>query len=107
MFIEQFFNSLTDRYEPEYKHKTTEDGIILYLYFAGVKKSDISISINSSILKVEAKNKVGYSNWKYENSWRLGSGLDVERITSSYVDGVLAVNIPKVKEESSRKIPVD
>lgn len=106
MFIEQFFNSFVNECESEYRQKTTEDGLILYIYLAGVKKGDISIGVNSNILTVEAKDKVGYENWKYKNSWRIGSGLDVDQISSSYSDGVLVVNIPKVREDNVRKIHV-
>jgi HSP20 family molecular chaperone IbpA len=107
MFIEQFLNSFVNEYDVEYRQKTTETGLELYIYLAGVKKSNISIQVNSNILSVEAKDKLGYSNWKFKNSWRLGSGLDVDKISSNYVDGVLTINIPKVKEENVRKIPVD
>lgn len=106
MFIEQFFNSFVNEYDVDYRQKTTETGLNLYVYLAGVKKSDISIGVNSNILTVEAKDKIGYSNWRYKNSWRIGQGLDVDKITSKYEDGVLEINIPKVKEENVRKIVV-
>lgn len=105
MFIEQFFKTFSE-YDVETYQEPTETELKMFLYFPGVKKSNIDISVNSNILTVEAKEKLGYKNWKYKNSWRIGSGLDLEKISSRYEDGVLEIIIPKVKEQNVRKIVV-
>jgi len=108
MFIEEFFKIINEERNGDVvvTQKSADDKQELLLYIAGVKKEDISILVNSNIFTVEAKQRVGYNNWKYKNSWRLGRELDTENITSSYVDGVLTVIFPKKNIETSKKIHI-
>ncbi|MCF8445338.1 MAG: Hsp20/alpha crystallin family protein [Crocinitomicaceae bacterium] len=108
MFIDEIFKIVNEeRYnDAEVILKEATDKLELNLYVAGVKKSDITISINSNLLTIEAKNRVGYSNWKYKNSWRIDRTLDTEKVSSSYVDGVLTIIFPKMNIQTSKQIPI-
>lgn len=107
MLFDEIFRSFDYSDDINYKTETTGTELKLFLYLAGVKKENISLSINSNILTVEAKGRVGYSeDWKFKNSWQVGRELDLENVSSSYESGVLIVNFPKKKSENVRKIVV-
>jgi len=88
-----------------YKTETTENELKLFVYLAGVKKEDIGISVSNNELTIDAKNRVGYKDWKLKKLWKL-SGINTESISSSYENGVLVVNLPKKNSENVRKIVV-
>lgn len=105
--FEEFFRLADACDDIEYKTASSESGLKLYLYIAGVNKENISISINSNLITVDAKGRLGYSeDWKFKNSWQVGREYDLENVTSSYENGVLVVNFPKKKSENVRKIVV-
>lgn len=77
----------------------------------GVKKEDISISFEDSILKLRAKKELKSSTTKnrknlseittgiYERKFKLASDIDRDKIEASYENGVLELVIPKKKEK--------
>ena len=81
----------------------------------GVKKEDISVDISEGVLtisgermfKQEIKDKDYYkiesSFGKSERSFRLPEDIDVENIKAESKDGVLEVELPKVKKEDKKK----
>lgn len=86
----------------DYKVVAKDDSVELLVYLPGVKKENISVELDS-YLTVKAKDRVGYSKWSFERSWRLGDGIDVEKISSSLVDGVLSIILPIQKQVSQEK----
>lgn len=90
----------------DYKVVECENSTELLIYLPGVKKGDISVELDS-YLTVKAKNKVGYSKWSFEKSWKLGETIAVEKISSSFVDGVLTIALPLSDKSRCRKIQVD
>lgn len=77
----------------------------------GVRKEDISISFEDSILKLRAKKELKNSISKdkrnlseittgvYERKFKLASDVDSGKIEASYENGVLELIIPKKKEK--------
>lgn len=77
----------------------------------GVRKEDISISFEDSILKLRAKKELKNSISKdkknlseittgvYERKFKLASDVDSGKIDASYENGVLELVIPKKKEK--------
>ena len=45
-------------------------------------------------------------NGRFERRFDLSVPLDVERITASYVDGILRLELPKAESVKARKIEV-
>ena len=62
---------------------------------AGIKKNNITVSVNGNLLQVSAEQ----DDRKYRKSVRLPQGTDIDSITASYNDGLLLINIDKKKEE--------
>jgi len=80
----------------------------------GVKKEDIKINVKGNMItlsgerkhkkevKKEDYHRVESSFGKFERSFTLPEGADVENITASNEDGVLEVVIPKLKSETDK-----
>jgi HSP20 family protein len=88
-----------------------EDKVVIELFLAGVKKGDIDISVNDRTLTVDAERKKstlksrskGVYYGKIHKSFKLPSNYDSSKITSTYVDGVLSIKIPKITQDEVRK----
>jgi HSP20 family protein len=89
----------------------SEDAWYIMSEIPGVKKEDISISFESSILKIHAKRELKKTskdkehlseikNGVYERKFKLASGVDSDNIEASYENGVLELKIPKMKEKT-------
>lgn len=85
---------------------------LVFAELPGVKKEDISISINDSILKLsatkerithekESKQRVKEIRYgKFERNIKLASDLDVSEIDAKLENGILNIRIPKNKKKS-------
>ena len=83
----------------------------------GVKKEDISISFEDSVLKIEAKKEMKtkvetekeylseIKSGKYERKFKLANGIDSENIEATYENGVLELKVPK-KQEKEKQIEI-
>ncbi len=122
------FNSLLSEFDNPVSGFTpvvnTREGEFAYHVDAdlpGVKKEDIKVNVKGNMItisgerhdKKETDDKEGYhrietSFGKFERSFTLPEGVDVENITASNEDGVLEVIIPKLKSETKnvKKIKV-
>ena len=78
------------------------------LLLAGLKKEDIRIDVEKDVLTIKAERKevkdLKYNRketyfGKYERSFVLPDTVDKENIRASFVDGILKVVIPKLKDE--------
>lgn len=90
----------------DYKVVANDERTELLVYLPGVRKEDVSVELDS-YLTVKAKNKIGYSKWSFEKSWKIGEWVDTEKISSSLVDGVLSITLPAAESNKPRKIRVD
>lgn len=84
---------------------------LVFAELPGVKKEDISISINDSILKLSAtKERITQSDesksrlkeiryGKFERKIKLASDLDVSDIDAKLENGILNIRIPKNKKK--------
>lgn len=89
-----------------------ENEWLIFAELPGVKKEDISISINDSILKLSAtkekitqeegsKHKVKEIRYgKFERKIKLASDLDVSDIDAKLENGILNIRIPKSKKKA-------
>lgn len=80
-----------------------EKNVKIYIEVPGVEKQDIQLDITEEALDVKAK--------KFHTTVKLPSGLDHEKASSKYTNGVLEVIIPKVQkspdDEKRRTISVE
>ncbi|WP_373036738.1 Hsp20/alpha crystallin family protein [Sulfurimonas sp.] len=80
----------------------------------GVKKEDIKIDVKDDVLTISGErhhkeevkeddyHRIETSFGKFERSFTLPKGADIENITASSKDGVLEVIIPKQKSEAEK-----
>ena len=85
-----------------------EKEYVVEMQLAGVKKENISLSLNDDVLTIKAErkevddqkyNKKQTFYGKYEKSFTLPESVDIENIQASFEDGILKLNIPKLEKE--------
>lgn len=99
----------------------TEDAFKLELATPGFSKDEIKIGLEGTKLQVEGKKEEkkeeSVKNFKrrefyytnFTKSYELPDGINVNNIEASYENGILMINLPKVKEEDKveREIKID
>ncbi len=107
----KFYLPYTDIYE-------TADNLVVLMEMPGVEKKDIDIKLEKNQLSVEGHiNFDYYKTYKpvyteynvghFNRSFTLSSEIDSEKIDAKVDDGILTLNLPKVKETAPRKISID
>lgn len=97
-----------------------DDGFQLTAELPGVKKDDISVTLENGVLTIsgemrsEQVEKQGERvvrqerrYGKYVRSLRLGTQINEKAIKANYKDGVLQLTLPKAEEVKPKKISVD
>lgn len=82
----------------------SDDGFELEIPIVGVKKADISVTVEDNVLNIKwdrkiSKKYLGLPDGEFNESFKLGKTIDVENISSIYVDGILTVTIPKIEKK--------
>jgi len=92
--------------------KESDTAFNLSVFVPGYKKEEINIEIDENILTISAEIPVDKEelNWQREyslesfsRSFRLPKTIDIEAIKAEHIDGVLSIEIPKMKEEQKVK----
>lgn len=116
--MENAFSRGKGTFVPELNVYETENEFELTVALPGMRKEDITISFDNNTLKIsgerELKEKDDNTTYhrvesrfgRFERSLPLPNVIDEENISASYENGVLTVNIPKVKEKTAKKIEV-
>ena len=107
----------TRTYVPTADIFETPDGLHVVLEMPGVEKTNIDITVEDSVLKVEGR--LDFSNSKhlqplypeynvghYARSFRLSSKINQNEIGAELIDGVLTLTLPKLAEAKPRTIQV-
>lgn len=107
----KFFLPYTDIYE-------TDSALVVVMEMPGVEKNDIDIKLEKNKLTVEGH--IDFENYKtykpvyteynvghFSRSFTLSNQIDTAKIDAKVADGVLTLNLPKVKEAAPRKIAVN
>ncbi|MEM4725969.1 MAG: Hsp20/alpha crystallin family protein [Nitrososphaerales archaeon] len=106
MFFEDFnreFDKIfrTNDLDLMFNVEHTKDSKKIYLDLPGVKKEDVTVTVDKNHIIVEAERK-GYISGKYRKSFSLPNDLDTSRTELSLEDGVLTITIP-VAEDAKPK----
>jgi HSP20 family protein len=83
----------------------------------GVKASGIDVTVEHNTLTITAERAAHYgekdqvvaaerAQGSYSRQLALGEGVDADKLTASYADGVLHVTLPAAAKAQSRKIEV-
>ena len=97
----------------------TDDEYIVDFHLAGIKKENVSINVDDDVLSIKAERHVD-DNIKYtykesftgvyQKSFTLPDSVNSDKISASFVDGIVKIKIPKKIEKkklSSKKIEIN
>lgn len=113
---EQKESSIKDDFSPSINTREGEFAYHIEVDLPGVKKEDVSVQIEDSLLmisgerkikeevKEESYYKVESSFGSFSRSFRLPEEADVENIHAESVDGVLEVIVPKLESAKVDKV---
>ena len=120
--MDEFFNNNTRNIANPFATDVIDNGdsFELNAELPGFKKEDINLSIENDCLTISAERKLNKEEkvpnfikrerfyGSYSRSFDL-TGIDVDKITAAYVDGVLKLTLPKEAEEVpvSRSIEIN
>ena len=120
--MNEFFNAASRNVTNPFATDVIDNGDAFELNakLPGFKKEDISLNIENDCLTISAERKLNKEEkvpnfvkrerfyGSYSRSFDL-TGIDVDKITAAYTDGVLKLTLPKVAEEVpvSRSIQIN
>ena len=95
----------------------TQDALSVTLEMPGVEKSNVEVSVEDGVLKVEGRLDFSkyqglqplyteYNVGNYLRSFRLSSKIDQSSISAELNDGVLSLVLPKVQDAKPRTVQV-
>jgi HSP20 family protein len=94
----------------------TEDGYVVFADLPGIEARDIDISVAGSVLTLKGKRKAAErrgevyrkETWEgtFQRTLSLPAGVDPDKVTAVFRDGVLEVTIGKREEARPRRISV-
>ncbi len=107
----KFYVPNTDIYE-------VDGALIVVMDMPGVEKKNVDIKLEKNVLAVEGR--IDFSNYEdlkpayteynighFSRSFQISSEIDSSRISANMNDGVLTLNLPKVKEAAPKHIAVN
>jgi HSP20 family protein len=95
-----------------------KDSLVVKVELPGLKKEEINISLHEGVLTVsgerkrDTEKKEGQSFrseryfGKFQRSVTLPTAVDSSKVSASYKDGVLSVELPKAEEAKPKQIAV-
>jgi HSP20 family protein len=106
----RYFLPTTDIYE-------TDAALTVVMEIPGVEKNDIEVSLESDVLRVEAR--IDFSKYEgleplyteynighFARAFTLSRKIDQQQIGAEVADGVLTLTLPKAKEAQPRRIAI-
>ena len=108
--------SLEGKFTPRVDVRENDDHYEITAELPGVKKEDLSVSLDKGILTIEAENRFEDKEekegrivrqerryGKYMRSFNLGSGINEDDIKAGFKDGILTLTAPKREEPKKDK----
>lgn len=104
---ENWWQAFASRFgsSPTVNIEEREDAFLVCLYAAGLSKESFKLSVQDKILTIsyEASKEISEKKFLYqendlssfERSFQLNGQVLTDQISAAYVDGVLAINLPK------------
>lgn len=103
--------------KPRYTVNGSKDNYVIKVELPGVRKEDLQINLDQSILSISAKRTAApFSNWKtlhrelsdlpYALRLKLNTAADDEKMSAKLEDGVLTLNLPVKEAAKPRRIEV-
>ncbi len=95
-----------------------KDKLVVKVELPGLKKEDINLSIHDGALSVSGERKVENERkegetfrserhfGRFQRSVTLPVAVDAGKVTASYQDGILSIDLPKAEEAKPKQIEV-
>ena len=115
----RYLSAASDRLLPTVDVYQNKESITVKASLPGLKAEDVNVEINDGVLTIKGEMKsdeeVKEENYFYRErrcgsfnrSFRLPTGLQIEKADATMEDGVLTVLIPKVEETKSKSIKIN
>jgi HSP20 family protein len=96
-----------------------EQGFWIHAALPGLDRKDVEISIEDGVLTISGQHRAEQSSetrtyfvremgWgAFSRSFRLPRNVDPNKVTATYKDGVLQVQLPKLEEAKPRRIAIE
>ena len=105
-------------YVPNADIYETEDALVVVMEVPGVEKKDLEISLESDVLRVEARIDfikydgldplyTEYNVGHFARGFSLSNKIDQGEISAQLADGVLTLTLKKTKEATPRRIAIN
>ena len=102
---------------PQVDVRSNDDRVAFYFDVPGVKKEDINITLERGVLAVKGARRfesgaakeqllLGRSYGTFDRSFSLPDNLDVDKLSATLTDGVLAIEIPRLQNAKPRRIEI-
>jgi HSP20 family protein len=123
--MNRLFNSFFDegtearrRWAPAVDLLEREDSLVLKADLPGLTEDDVQIELRDNVLTIAGERKAEHEDQKngyyrversfgrFARSLQLPEGVDADRISASFHNGVLEVTIPKPEERQPRRIEI-
>jgi HSP20 family protein len=111
----KFFSDGADYSVPAVNIRETDNSYQIEMAVPGIAKDDLNIKLENDILTIASerkqendKNSDGYMRREFayhtfSRSFELPEMVNTEKIKATHTDGVLTIELPKVKEETANK----
>lgn len=90
---------------------TTEEGVRIEIEAPGMKRDDFRVDVDNDRLTVaahvEKRDESEFYKRSFERSWTLQQGTIYDRISASYTDGILRIDVPTKAPPTHRKLSID
>ncbi len=87
------------------------DKFIITADLPGVKIDDIKITVEDQVLMIDAVRKKpfnsGFNEVQYNQRFNLAKNLDTDQIQATLSDGILNIDIPKLKLKTAKNIVIN
>ena len=93
-----------------YEH---DEAYVVQLELPGVDSKDVTLEVSDSVLRLSANRKSrsekegAESDLYYSQSISIPEGIDPEKVSADYKNGVLSVSFPKTEAVKPRRIDVN
>lgn len=114
-----YYGVRADNLAPACDIEESENHFLISLEMPGFKKEDVRIDVNGSLLTISGERRresesAGESERRYserrfgkfQRSFTLPEGVDVDKIEAQYEDGILNLAIPKAESAKPRQIKI-
>jgi HSP20 family protein len=104
--FENLFSDFKKTWAPFVDVKEKKNQFIINVEIPGMDDKDIKITVDKNIMTIEGKKEIETRSKSFVRSFLLPALIDLEKIDASLDKGILTVNIPKISENTQRKIGI-